>query len=433
MDWPATAGDPTDDGSGTDLNNDLNQLMLAHLSGPAIVKSFESSERHNEGGVMLSNIPWAMSVGRKRRRDGSIPRYSYLDLRLSQNAAWATNQLQRGVEHARRAQAIQDEMHSVTEASAREYRKAEQCYRDGLDLVPSHPELLVALGALCANFGERYDEAADLLTKAVEVTSEDTCTGSSEAMMDKASSVGSNARKYLNEVLRRLGRGAGGINTKEADVRLTHPKSGSMEMQRKLSSASKGGEARAEKAYLDAITEHAFLSGDTSALKGVAARKSDGEGSSKYELLAEPSSEDEGELCKKISNGERYQRRRKKKKHRSSREIRHRGKKRSSRKHKKRKQSKRKRRYSGSGSESSNVSSSKDYPSSDEESNSTDSASTRSRPKSRSRKKKRKNTGKTRRKDLDLHAPLQEGGNSDDESRSTGKSGKTQKERRENA
>ena len=73
-------------------------------------------------------------------------------------------------------------------------------------------------------------------------------------------------------------------------------------MQQKISSASKGGEARAEKAYLDAMAEQAFLSGDTSKLKGFAGRNRDSKGSSKYELLAEPSSEDEEEFHKMKSN-----------------------------------------------------------------------------------------------------------------------------------
>lgn len=402
---------PDDDGSTrTNVGDDLGPLLLAQLCAPTIVKSYE--ERNGEDGVMLSHVPWAISApdepsaisaGRKRRRNDSVPNYSYLDLRLSQNAAWGKSQLQRGVGHARKAQTIQDEMHSVTEASAREYKKAEQCYRDGLDLVPSHPELLVALGALCANLGGRDEEAADLLTRAVEVTSGDA--------MGKDSSVGSNARKYLNEVMRRIGRGGGGSKGKEADQKLTHEQLGSTEMQQKVSSGKKGGEARAEKAYLDAMAEQAFLSGDTSKLKGVASRNSDSKGGSKYELLAEPSSEDEKELYKMISNDreddERYRRRRKKKKHRSSRENRHGSKKRSSRKHKKSKRSKRKRRYSSSssGSESSDVPSS-EYTSSagEEESISTDctSRSSRSRSRSRSRKyahKQRQKKRKRRSKD----------------------------------
>lgn len=396
---------PDDDGSArTNVGSDLSALLLAQLCEPTIVKSYE--ERDGEDGVMLSHVTWAISTpdepsavsaGRKRRRNDSIPNYSYLDLRLSQNAAWAKSQLQLGVGHARKAQAIQDEMHFVTEASAREYKKAEQCYRDGLDLVPSHPELLVALGALCANLGGRDDEAADLLTRAVEVTSGNA--------MGKDSSVSSNARKYLNKVMRRIEREASGNKTEEADEKFTHKQLGLTEMQQKVSGGRKGGEARAEKAYLDAMAEQAFLSGDTSKLKGVAAKSSDSKGSSKYELLAEPSSEDEEELYKMKSNDreddERYRRRRKKKKHRSSRENRNRSKNKPSRKRKKRKRSKRKRRYSSSssGSKSSDVSSSKEYSSSEEESISTDdSTSSRSRSKSRSRKYAHKQRQKKRKK-----------------------------------
>ena len=393
-----TDGDTSSTGTGADKIHHL----LAQLCEPTIVKSFEdSTRRQDEGGVMLSHIPWTISMtprlsaGRKRTRDDSIPNYSYLDLRLSQNAAWANAQLRRGVEHARRAQAIHEEAQSATEASAREYRKAEQCYRDGLDLVPSHPELLVALGALCANLGGRDEEAADVLTRAVEATSENTT--------ETDSSVGSNASKYLNEVMRRLGRAGrnGGVNR----VIKACKKSESI--------ACKGGEARADAALRDVLAEQAFLSGDTSALKGIAARK-DEKGSSKYQLLEEPPSDDEDELHKMKSNDredderDRRRKRKNKKRHRSSSyEKGHRRMEKSSRKRKKKKRSKRKRRYSssssgGSDSSISIISSGEDYSSNDEEiSRSADSSSRRSRSKSRrhSHKHSNKSRKKTRRKE----------------------------------
>lgn len=404
-----TDGD-TSTGTGAD---EIHRRVLAQLCESTIVKAFEA-RRQDEGGVMLSHIPWTISMtprssaGRKRTRDDSIPSYSYLDLRLSQNAAWANAQLRRGVEHARRAQAIQEEAQSATEASAREYRKAEQCYRDGLDLVPSHPELLVALGALCANLGGRDEEAADVLTRAVEATSENTT--------ETDSSVGSNARKYLNEVMRRLGR-AGGNGGGNRFVKAC---------TKSESIACKGGEARADAALRDVLAEQAFLSGDTSALKGIATRK-DEKGSSQYELLEEPPSDDEDELYKMKSNDredderDRRRKRKNKKKHRSSYDKDHRRMKNSSRKHKKRKRSKRKRRYSsrssssgGSDSSISIISSGEvyRYSSNDEEiSRSTDSSSRRPRSNSRrhSHKQSDKSRKKTRRKEY------HRGGSSDDD------------------
>ena len=389
-----TDGDTSSTGTGADKIHHL----LAQLCEPTIVKSFEdSTRRQDEGGVMLSHIPWTisttprLSAGRKRTRDDSIPNYSYLDLRLSQNAAWANAQLRRGVEHARRAQAIHEEAQSATEASAREYRKAEQCYRDGLDLVPSHPELLVALGALCANLGGRDEEAADVLTRAVEATSENTT--------ETDSSVGSNASKYLNEVMRRLGRAGrngGGNRVIKA-------------CKNSESIACKGGEARADAALRDVLAEQAFLSGDTSALKGIAARK-DEKGSSKYQLLEEPPSDDEDELHKMKSNDredderDRRRKRKNKKRHRSSYEKSHRRMERSSRKRKKKKRSKRKRRYSsgssgGSDSSISIVSSGEDYSSNDEEiSRSADSRSSSRRSRSKSRRHSHKHSNKSRKK-----------------------------------
>ena len=397
-DQHANTGCHTDGDTSTGTGADKIHHLLAQLCEPTIVKSFEdSTRRQDEGGVMLSHIPWTisttprLSAGRKRTRDDSIPNYSYLDLRLSQNAAWANAQLRRGVEHARRAQAIHEEAQSATEASAREYRKAEQCYRDGLDLVPSHPELLVALGALCANLGGRDEEAADVLTRAVEATSENTT--------ETDSSVGSNASKYLNEVMRRLGRA--GRNGGGNRVIKACKKSESI--------ACKGGEARADAALRDVLAEQAFLSGDTSALKGIAARK-DEKGSSKYQLLEEPPSDDEDELHKMKSNDredderDRRRKRKNKKRHRSSYEKSHRRMEKSSRKRKKKKRSKRKRRYSssssgGSDSSISIISSGEDYSSNDEEiSRSADSRSSSRRSRSKSRRHSHKHSNKSRKK-----------------------------------
>ena len=77
---------------------------------------------------------------------------SYLDLRRVQNTEWATDRLREGVRFAKEGKAT----------------KAEECYKEGIDLVPTHAPLFVAYGALCANLG-RTREAIDKLEHALEL------------------------------------------------------------------------------------------------------------------------------------------------------------------------------------------------------------------------------------------------------------------------
>ena len=326
----------------------LRSQLIFHLPDPNIVRPVETSQSDTSGdrrnravrdGLIslsrleassLSSVPWKRlglsfdsTCGANRHRTpenddhsgyGKEPRtvrsnYSYLDLRLSQNLAWANSRLRSGVEHAKRAQVMEDDSQSM-DAVVREYRNAENCYRDGLDLIPSHPELLVAYGALCANL-RRDEDALEMLTKAVKLT----CTGESnvesgigmtrtmghvcngekseEATKEAQSSAGRNARRYLAEVTRRMA-----INYKQAS--LTASTAGPQKINRfallsspltKHTVMSKGGEARAKQARSDALAERAFSLGSIAMQNGSIDNAAGQSMLSKYELIGEPLSE----------------------------------------------------------------------------------------------------------------------------------------------
>lgn len=361
--------------------NRLRSQILFHLPDPSVVRPVEESQCDTVGdgrnqatvtasirisrseAASLSSIPWERLGGsldttnccenkshlnpatdHSNRNDAKqastsrlggqnldAPIYSYVDLRLSQNMSWANHQLKSGVEHAKRAQTMQEDSPSMDDSVMREYEKAEKCYRDGLDLVPSHPELLVAYGALCANLN-RDEEAVEILTKAVKYT----CTEESKVECEMGTadtkghssnrerngksakeaqlSAGKNARRYLVEVTRRLATNSKQVSSSSTSGlarinRFTSPLTAPAAM-------SKGGEARAEQARRDALAERAFLSGSGAVKNG--SNSAGQSGCSKYELIDEPLSKDNEDHGAKVeSDGQGDQRieRRRRKKH----------------------------------------------------------------------------------------------------------------------
>jgi tetratricopeptide (TPR) repeat protein len=101
----------------------------------------------------LSYIAWQLkqSHANNDRSSSSFPTFSYLDLRRQQNTAWATDRLTEG-----NAILFEDP------------RKAENLYKQGLDLVPDHVELLVGYGKLLAQTKRRPLALAKFL-RALEV------------------------------------------------------------------------------------------------------------------------------------------------------------------------------------------------------------------------------------------------------------------------
>lgn len=327
--------------------------------------AFKHTGKSNDDSNKRNNSDGAEQPQRKRRRGDYIaPNYSYLDLRTFQNMSWANSQLQSGVEHAKRAHTLQDES-SPIEAAMREYTMAEKCYRDGLDLVPSHPELLVALGALCANL-RRDEEAIEILIRAVKITRSSTDNESKEGSdidvhdsedgdkdcydkdgndgknkkqaEESQSSTGENARRYLAEIKRRMA-------TKDEESRSSsrgsvtcHPFTPSKQPPPQSSIKTKGGEARVEQALKDALAERAFLSGGPIIRPGKDAQQSE---LSKYELIDEPLSKEEVQYAKIKSDGQEDHKRERKRRH-----------KRRSHAKKRKKKKKKSYRYSSDGSDS---------------------------------------------------------------------------------
>ena len=252
---------------------DLRSYVLRRLTDPLIVRSYEASlPSSSRSSSALTRTPWichphrsgddgatppdgSRGVSRKRDDRGQewgggrvLPPYNYLDLRARQNKSWATTRLKKGVEHAERAAATGNPPSTVTG----EWSKAEACYKEGLDLCPSHPELLVAYGALCANRG-RDEEARRWLEKAVEVTIIST---TADFAKEATSGTAKNARIYLAEVEKRL-------------MHSTPAMKSAFTSTSAYASSTVAGpslpisryDARVEQRLRDALAERAFLSG----------------------------------------------------------------------------------------------------------------------------------------------------------------------------
>lgn len=143
--------------------------FLQHMYNPSITRDIESRMDPNDADLI--RVPWKLShtddngeksngahiqsdeVGASNNDSSPVyPSMSYLDLRRIQNTEWATDRLREGVRLAKEGNAA----------------KAEECYKEGIDLVPTHAQLFVAYGALCANLG-RTREAIDKLEYALEL------------------------------------------------------------------------------------------------------------------------------------------------------------------------------------------------------------------------------------------------------------------------
>lgn len=124
---------------------------------------------------MFSNIPWRLNSSDlsgmnvlafksdadvpgsgdvKPPAEESFPKVHYLDLRRQQNTQWADQRLREGIQIA-----------SEQPLTSSSYTKALTVYQQGLELVPNHVDLLVAMGALQASYGE-YDSAISLFQRA---------------------------------------------------------------------------------------------------------------------------------------------------------------------------------------------------------------------------------------------------------------------------
>lgn len=168
---PPEAEKPSAASNIPDTHSNLSSF-LQRMYNPAITRGLESRMPYDD--TNLLHVPWKLELGddHEKRNDAAYksdggatndtasaaatpsvyPPMNYLELRRIQNNEWATDRLKEGIRLA-------------TEGKS---AKAEECYKEGLDLAPTHAELFVAYGALCANLG-RIEEAVDKLHHALEL------------------------------------------------------------------------------------------------------------------------------------------------------------------------------------------------------------------------------------------------------------------------
>jgi len=218
---------------------------------------------------------------------------SHLDLRLMQNTHWAEGRLAKGVEFAKLAleattasgappSAGAGEMLSSAKAELVFAKKAESCYKEGLEMIPNHASLCVAYGALCANDG-RLELAKSLFLKALPACSSVNYTSDREDGNDESygnggrsssNSVGGvasrnntnqpketvvqqNARLYLAAVEKRIIE----KKTNSSSLRHTYHQKRTNHKHMNVTNSMPIMSNRAEKALQDAITERDFLMG----------------------------------------------------------------------------------------------------------------------------------------------------------------------------
>ena len=208
--------------------------FLQRMYDPSVTRCLES--RMSPTAIDLLHVPWKLKIltsdeeaHEKDEAKGHestpliYPPFNYLELRRIQNNAWATDRLKVGIRLAKEGKS----------------KKAEECYKEGLDLVPTHAELFVAHGALCANLG-RIEEAIDKLQHALELDPRVP-----------------NAQSYLNA-----------IQTRQAPRKLA------------------GSNVRSETAMRDALMERSFLSESRNSLSNQ---------DEKYPLVYEDKAETNGD------------------------------------------------------------------------------------------------------------------------------------------
>lgn len=195
----------------------MSNLFLQRMHDPSITRGLEvrlSTTSNDGNSADLLSVPWKLQFSdsdqQTRDEDGSTctkqeatsschqedepsctetsplvyPPVDYLELRRIQNKEWATDRLREGIRLAKEHKSAQ----------------AEECYKQGLDLVPTHAELFVAYGALCHNLG-RTQEAIDKLQHALEL---DPSVPNAQSYLDTIlnKSTPSSVRKQAGSVMR---------------------------------------------------------------------------------------------------------------------------------------------------------------------------------------------------------------------------------------
>lgn len=255
---------PPEGGKASSKTQVVNIAALAQrVNDPSIVRREYSTQMSKSD--LISHIPWQLKISgvgsdSEEQEKVTYPNFTYLDLRRSQNSAWATSRLHDGVHLAKSGK----------------LKEAETCYKEGLELDPSHAQLLVAYGALCANLG-RVDEGIVKLKRALEIDPEVT-----------------NGQKYLTAIQHR--RREIGIEPKRNEV----------------SSRNLARSIRSDAALRDAEAENALHS---QTAKNEAYGKSDPK-NEKYPLLSDSTCSDvERDNEKKKKKKKRKKKHRKRERH----------------------------------------------------------------------------------------------------------------------
>lgn len=149
-----------------------NRTRQQKMEDPSLLTCFCQSWGLSENEFSLSGVPWRLNVLHSsiddsdtqdcepvdmkpsgNRQDGSSypdTNVDYLDLRRRQNSRFCQDRLEEGIQFAKRGELV----------------NAERSYRQGLELMEDHTDLLVAYGALQANKGA-YGRAISLLDRAL--------------------------------------------------------------------------------------------------------------------------------------------------------------------------------------------------------------------------------------------------------------------------
>lgn len=190
--------------------------FLQRMFDPSITRALEFRMLPSMN-IDLLHVPWTLRNDNNETESNTngddkacaayYPSFSYLDLRRIQNTQWATERLKEGIQ-------LQKENSLI---------KAEACYKEGIALVPTHAELFVAYGALCANVG-RTTEAIQKLQHALDLQPDVP-----------------NAQMYLDAIIRK-------------------------QQQQQTPTAARqqaGSVIRSETAMKDVLMERSFLRGET--------------------------------------------------------------------------------------------------------------------------------------------------------------------------
>lgn len=306
----------------------MRQDLLDRLSDQSVAQRYEfseytqtsTSENHGDRKAEIDtdfrlNNSQAMELTRINNNSHAhveYPSWTYLTLRHDQNSSWAQSQFDKGVSYAKAA------LHESAQNNHALVKKAESCYKSGLEMIPNHVQILTAFGALCINDG-RLEHARDLLERALRYGNEE--LGQFQQQDHQHSNNGSDV-SILKEMLTR--------KKTDLDKTLEDARTYMSVVESKFSAREKiqlstkkrqrvTMSNKAEKAMNDALAERAFMIGDDPVLQSIGTKTAP---TGDYELLS--SSEDEKESSNNRRDSRSHSRRDRKRRKKDSKHRRRR-------------------------------------------------------------------------------------------------------------